>query len=140
MLEIVLSKRDCFILLNHIGLFTNHPKRLLNFYEKRFGFKREYEVSLSKEIVKSIFKITKRCSMVRLSFGKSERLEIFWTKDKRLKKRRLNTTGYNHYVLSVMDRDKFTERLKSSGIKVTRINRNGRYPYFIKDPDGNLLR
>src|SRR3989338_3890438 len=82
--------------LNHIGVVTNHPKRLLDFYTGALAFTRSQEITLSKEIVRSIFNIRKEATMVKLVKDKTC-LEVFWFKDYRLKPRAKDTLGYNHF-------------------------------------------
>ena len=132
------------IKFNHVGMFTKHPKRLLNFYLTKLGFKKEYQTILPKSVVYSIFKINAECIMARLTRN-SVVLEIFWFRpsgceEYELKTRVIGAVGYNHFGLELKDIDKFCNGLKQKfGVKVIRVNRGSHYNCFIQDPDKNLI-
>ena len=125
--------------LNHIGVVTNHPKRLLDFYTGALAFTRSQEITLSKEIVRSIFNIRKEATMVKLVKDKTC-LEVFWFKDYRLKPRAQDTRGYNHFGIEEEKRGLLCQKLRRVfHIKVTKVKRGGHYNYFIRDPDRNII-
>lgn len=124
---------------NHIGIFTGHHKRLLDFYLPVLGFKKEYQTILPKEVMYPIFGIPYECHMVKI-IGGGIALEIFWLDDYKLKSEGRWMSGYNHFGLEVKDRDRFIKRLKTRfKAKIIKVDRGGRFVYFIRDPDGNLI-
>lgn len=128
---------------HHAGLFTAHPKRLLNFYTKKLGFKKENQTLLPKNIVFSLFKLKKDCRMLKLSKD-AVTLELFWFSKSRGRdqppERKPSGLGYNHLGIEVNDREQFCKWLNSKfGIRIIKINRGEHYAYFIRDPDNNLI-
>lgn len=146
------------IRFNHIGIFTGHHKRLLDFYLPVLGLKKEYQAILPKEVMYPIFGISYECHMVKL-IGGGIALEIFWLApleakgkpgkrkvpltgldDYKLKSAGRWMSGYNHFGLEVKDRDRFIKRLKTRfRVRIIKVDRGGRFVYFIRDPDGNLI-
>ncbi len=125
--------------LNHIGIFTAHPKRLLNFYTCALGFTTSQEAVLPKRIVYGIFKLRKECTMVKL-FKDAVCLEVFWLKEYKLKPNIKGAIGYNHFGLGVENRDAWLMRLiREFKVEVTKIKRGDHYNYFIRDPDKNII-
>lgn len=126
--------------LHHIGLFTNHPKRILDFYEEKLGFRKEYKMRIPKYTIRSIFGIAQDCFMVKLTFRDSIHLEVFWSVSDKLKSRPAGIVGYNHFGLEVSNRDKFCTRLvRRFKIRLIKVKRDNHYTYFIQDPDRNLI-
>ena len=117
--------------------FTNNPNRLVNFYKKALGFKEESRQIVAKNVIKSIFGLDCRCLMIRLGKG-ALKIEIFKDTSIRFRKRAKNSLGYNHWGYFVGNRGVFIKTVKSKA-PVIKVERNGRFAYFIKDPDGNLI-
>lgn len=127
------------IKFNHIGIFTGHHKRLLDFYMPVLGFKKEYQTVLSKEVMYLIFGIPYECHMVKL-IGGGIVLEVFWLDNYKLKSAGRWMSGYNHFGLEVKDRDRFIKRLRARfKAGIIKVDRGGHFVYFIRDPDGNLI-
>jgi catechol 2,3-dioxygenase-like lactoylglutathione lyase family enzyme len=127
------------IKFNHIGIFTGHHKRLLDFYLPVLGFKKEYQAILPAEVMYPIFGIPHECHMIKL-IGGGITLEIFWLDDYKLKGKGRWMSGYNHFGLEVKDRDRFIKRLKARfKARIVKVDRGGHFAYFIRDPDGNLI-
>lgn len=125
--------------LNHIGFFTAHPKRILNFYITQLGFVKDAEAILPKNIVYSIFRIPSSCFMVKL-VKQDICLEIFWMKHYTLKVKSKDTSGYNHFGIEIENREQFCNRLSNKfKIKATKVKRGDHYNYFIRDPDKNII-
>ncbi|MGB8656595.1 MAG: VOC family protein [Candidatus Zixiibacteriota bacterium] len=122
---------------DHIGIFTDNCKRLVDFYIKKLGFKKEKEEILSESLMKSVFQITSDCKLLRLVLG-STKIEIFCPKSVRLKRIK-GGVGYNHWGLCVEDSEKFCKRIKRKKVRVTEVKRNGHSVYFVHDPDGNRI-
>ncbi len=125
---------------NHIGLFTNNPRRLLNFYEGKLKFKKVYQTELSKKVIKQIFGINEDCFMARLVLDEMH-VEIFWPKKKNVLKSRIpNAIGYNHFGVLVKNKQRYCRNLRDKyKVKVIEVDRGNRYIYFIEDPDKNLV-
>ena len=47
--------------------------------------------------------------------------------------------GYNHWGLGVADKESFVRDLESKGIPVLKLEGSGRFIYFVKDPEENLI-
>jgi len=128
------QKNSC----DHIGIFSNHSKRLVDFYTKSLGFKKEKKEILPKIIVKKIFGISHNCKFIKLTSGHMK-IEIFEPIDARMRKGLNDITGYNHWGYCVRDRKKFAQNLKRKGLNIIEIKRNSHSVYFITDPDGNRI-
>lgn len=123
---------------DHIGIFTNNSRKLLNFYIKKLGFKKEKESILPKSIVQPIFGISCDCKLIKLAFG-NMMIEIFEPTSARMRKRIKNSIGYNHWGYCVDNRKKFLQKLKQKKVKVIEVKRNDHIVYFITDPDENRI-
>ena len=66
-------------------------------------------------------------------------MEIFVPSTGKLTSRVPSTQGYNHWGLSVGDKELFVRELERKGVQVLRLESNGRFIYFIRDPEGNLI-
>jgi catechol 2,3-dioxygenase-like lactoylglutathione lyase family enzyme len=125
--------------LHHIGIFTVHPKRMLNFYLTKLGFKEENRSILPKALGLVLFKVSSDCIMARLTRG-NVCVEVFWAKAKMQKAPARCAIGYNHIGIEISARDAFCRRLKNSyRIGIIKIKRRDHYAYFIRDPDRNLI-
>lgn len=122
---------------NHIGIFTEKPYKLINFYRQVFGFKREKEEILSKRIVQKIFGLNDRCIFVKLR-SEDVVIEIFTPVKKKLK-HSFGLIGFNHIGINVKERKKFIKQLKKNRIKLIEIMRNSHKVFFLMDPDKNLI-
>lgn len=123
---------------DHIGIFTNNSRKLLNFYIKKLGFRKEKESILPKSIVKSIFDVSYACKFIRLVSG-DMMIEIFEPTSPRMRKRIKNSIGYNHWGYCVDNRKKFVQKLKQKKVNVIEVKRNDHIVYFITDPDENRI-
>ena len=108
---------------DHIGLYTNRAKKLVNFYTNKLMFKKVKEEILSKSIFKKIFGIPVDCHFIRL-ISDNIMLEIFEPIAKLASKRLRNSVGLNHWGYCVDDRKRFVQRLRRRRVKVTEIKRN----------------
>jgi catechol 2,3-dioxygenase-like lactoylglutathione lyase family enzyme len=131
-------KQKIFKTCDHIGIFTNDYKRLVDFYIKKLGFEKEKEEILSKTIMKSIFGIFSDCKFVRMASG-DIKIEIFSPINKTSRRKFDHTDGYNHWALCVGKREKFLQILKRKKVKILEVKRNNHLVYFIHDPDGNKI-
>lgn len=122
----------------HIGIFTSHPKRLINFYRNALGFKQEKVNQLPGTLIKQIFGIACACRMNVLSQG-SIKIEIFSSKDQKFKKDNRLTQGLNHWGYFVKNKVDFARKLVKSGQRVKKIKRGEHFVYFTYDPDNNPI-
>ena len=123
---------------DHIGLFSDNPKKLINFYVKKLGFEKEKEDLISKDTIYSIFGISLECRLIRLS-APGIKIEIFSSKDKPKRKKFKRIKGINHWGLSTGDRQIFLKKLIKRKVKIVTIKRNSHKVYFIRDPERNLI-
>jgi catechol 2,3-dioxygenase-like lactoylglutathione lyase family enzyme len=123
---------------DHIGIFTNHYQRLVNFYTQKLGFVKEKEERLSKSLMRSVFGVASEGKFTRLAAG-DVRIEIFFLVSGRLLKRSNRTLGYNHWAVCVTDVKKFLSGLNRKGVKIITIKRNDHFVFFVKDPDSNRI-
>ena len=123
---------------DHIAIFTNNAQRLLVFYVKIMGFRKEREEILPESIMKSIFGIVSECRFITLAAG-GARIELFQPLSVRLKKRRNAFTGYNHWGYVVDDREKFCQDLEMKKVHILKVKRGDHFVYFVRDPDGNRI-
>lgn len=123
---------------DHIGLFTDNPKRLIDFYTNKLGFKKEKEDLISKDIINSIFGITLECRLIRLS-AVSIKIEIFSPSLKSGRQHSKRLSGVNHWGLSTGNREMFRKKLIKHKVKIITVERNSHKVYFIKDPQNNLI-
>ncbi|MGQ9465520.1 MAG: VOC family protein [bacterium] len=122
---------------NHIGIFTEKPYKLINFYRQVFGLKREKEEILAPEFVQKIFGLNARCIFVKLKSADVV-IEIFAPVKKKLK-HSSGLTGFNHIGIGVKEREEFIKQLKKNGVKIISVKRNSHKVYFLMDPDMNLI-
>ena len=66
-------------------------------------------------------------------------IEIFVPQSGRLDDKITPLQGYNHWGLGVEDKELFVRELESNGVPVLKLEGTGRFIYFIKDPEGNLI-
>lgn len=123
---------------DHIGIFTNHYKGLVNFYTLKLGFVKEKEERLTKSIMQSVFGVASEGKFTRLVSG-DMRMEIFSLVGVHLRKKDNRSIGYNHWSACVTDKKKFLDGLKRKGVKIISIKRNDHFVFFVKDPDGNRI-
>jgi len=126
--------------LHHVGLFTNRPRSILHFYQRKLGLRKEYRTVLSRDIMNKIFGINIDCYMDKLTLD-DLCIEVFHPKNMRKGKKIRKIVGINHFCLGVADKKKFCDKLeKKFRVRIIRIKKdNNYYVYFIKDPDGNLI-
>jgi len=122
---------------NHIGLITRNPQTIINYYTSVLGFEQGESRTLGRDMMEAIFGIPVEGKMTKLHFGKVV-LEVF-SCDGELKDRDIYGCGYNHWGLSVEDKEAFIQDKESAGAFVLRIKYKDRFIYFLKDPDGNLI-
>ncbi len=127
-------KAEC----NHIGLFSQNPEILVPFYTDKLGFKHQESKSISKEWMTQIFGLSAECQLIKLRFG-SAVVEIFVPQSGELGSKITPSAGYNHLGLVVEDKELYVLKLESNGVQVLKLKGTGRFIYFIKDPEGNLI-
>lgn len=123
---------------NHIGLQTDSSQTLIRFYTEKLGFEKGETRTIPKDLMDRIFGLSWECRMTKLRFGRVI-LEIFSPENMQLEKKSVNSKGLNHWGLEVENRETFILECEQKGVDLLKIDRNGRFIYFIKDPDGNLI-
>lgn len=125
---------------HHIGLFTGNPEKILPFYTEKMGFEQHETKIVSKEWMTRIFGMPAACRLIKMRLG-SAVLEIFVPEDggEKLAPRSFPAPGYNHWALSVKDKRGFVRGLERKGVSVLKLEGTGRFIYFVKDPEGNLI-
>lgn len=122
----------------HIGVYTNHSKKLVDFYTKKLRFRKIKEETLEMPILEQIFGVSADCLFVRL-ISDSTMLEIFQPITRRARKCLRNSIGINHWGYCVDNREKFVQRLRKQSVHVIEIKRRDHSVYFVADPDGNRI-
>jgi len=123
---------------HHIGIFTEDPQPLVEFYTQGLGFVEGNTQILGPELTKTIFGIEAECRMIKLTRD-SAAIELFAPLDFSLDKRTCRTTGYNHWALEVDDKEAYIRILEERNVDVIRIDRGSHLIYFVRDPEGNLI-
>ena len=123
---------------DHIGLFSQNPEVLVPFYTEKLGFELQGSKSISKEWMTRIFGMPAACQLIKLRFG-SAVVEIFVPESGNLDNKITPSQGYNHWGLGVADKESFVRDLESKGIPVLKLEGSGRFIYFVKDPEENLI-
>lgn len=123
---------------DHIGIYTNHADRLVDFYTSKLAFRKLKEETLDKTLFKQIFDVAVDCRFIRL-ISDGVMLEIFEPITDRAHRGIRNSVGINHWGYCVQDREKFVQRLKNQAVTVIEIKRNEHRVYFVTDPDGNRI-
>ena len=124
--------------IHHIGIFTNDPQALITFYTEKLGFSQQATKTVSSAIMEPVFGLAATCSLTKLVLNVIV-IEIISPEHGTLKEMGQNTSGYNHWGLQVPEKARYCQALEKKGIHVIRIEKNGGYVAFIKDPDGNLI-
>lgn len=123
---------------HHIGIFTNSPSEMIRFYTEKLGFEEEGSKRVPENLIKEIFGVSSPCAVTKLKYG-TVLLEILAPLNLELKKRPDDVTGYNHWSLGVSNKEVFSQELRKKGVSLLEIEKNGRFIYFVKDPEGNLI-
>lgn len=122
---------------SHLGIFTNHPEKLIDFYSTVLGFQKKKEGILSRELMESLFGIPAECRLVLMERAGAG-IEIFSSKEITFEERRSSLSGFNHWGLVVEDKEAFCREAEKSA-EVLKAYKNGKIIYFLKDPDGNRI-
>jgi catechol 2,3-dioxygenase-like lactoylglutathione lyase family enzyme len=127
---------------DHIGMMTNRPDRLIDFYRDKLGFTVEKEDILPSSLMKAIFGVPSRCRFVKMACsgeGGTVFIEIFHPLTAVTARRQSRAAGINHWGFRVGSREEFCRLLRRRGVPVIEVSRNSRTIYFIRDPDGNRV-
>ena len=123
---------------DHIGLFSQNPGILVPFYTEKLGFENQGSKTISKEWMTQIFNMPAVCQLIKLRLG-SAVVEIFVPQSVGMGEKISPSLGYNHWGLGVEDKQEFVRVLEKRNVPVMKLEGTGRYIYFIKDPEGNLI-
>lgn len=133
-----MTRRDC----DHIGILTAAADRLIRFYCDLLGYRAVRDEIVTADIMEAIFAVPADCRLVKLSPPEKTEgvnIEIFSYCEGSTDRRLPRAPGYNHWGLRVPERVAFVAEMKSHGVTVTEVSRNGHAVYFIFDPDGNRI-
>lgn len=122
----------------HIGLFAENAEALTRFYVEMLGFEEAGRRVISKSLMVPIFGLSDDCEMIKLRQGDTI-LEIFSPVGPKPRVSNGIRAGYNHWGITVANREEYCTRLEQQGVTVIRAEKEGRNIYFIKDPEGNRI-
>jgi catechol 2,3-dioxygenase-like lactoylglutathione lyase family enzyme len=123
---------------HHIGIFTEDPPRLIQYYTQGLGFVEGETRILSPDLTAKIFGIKDECRLTKLTQDQAV-IEIFAPMHSTLDEHRNRSAGYNHWALEVEDKEAYVRILEKRDVPVRKIDNKGRMIYFVSDPDGNLI-
>lgn len=123
---------------HHIGIGTNRPKELIEFYVEKMGFEVTETKSIPENLMKEVFGIPSPCLLTKLKFGLVI-LEVVSPQEFNLRSRPNDVSGYSHWSLGVEDIANYCRELNNRGVEIKSIERQDKSIYFLKDPDGNLV-
>jgi len=123
---------------HHIGLFSQNPESLVSFYTEKLDFEHQGTKSISADWMTRIFGMPDACQLIKLRFG-SAVVEIFAPRTGGLDNRTTPSVGYNHWGFGVEDKEAYVSRLEKKGVPVLKLEGTGKFIYFIKDPEENLI-
>jgi catechol 2,3-dioxygenase-like lactoylglutathione lyase family enzyme len=123
---------------DHIGLFSQNPGILVPFYTKKLGFEHLETKSISEEWMTQIFRTPAACRLIKLRLD-SAVVEIFVPESRVLADKIIPSQGYNHWGLGVDNKESFVRKLEKKGVPLIKLEASGRFIYFVRDPEGNLI-
>ena len=122
----------------HIGLFAENPEILVRFYEEKLDFQEAGTRLVPKSLMTPIFGLDADSKMIKLRKGDII-LEIFAPEGIELRRKTDDMFGYNHWGITVANKEDYCLRLGQRGVPVIKAGADGRFIYFIKDPEGNRI-
>ena len=123
--------------LQHVGITCSDIKKSEKFYAENFGLEKVREMDVPAEMIKKIFGIESSAKIIYLK-AQDSIVELFDFLEARDIKSSLGSIS--HIALSVGNRKEIYENLKSKGAETILIDKgDGKYTYFVKDPDGVLI-
>lgn len=126
------------ITCDHIGFFTLNADTLQQFYSGILGFKVKDASMLDRATVNAIFGLESDCRFIKLE-KEDFIVELFEPLAASAREIVKNAPRLNHWGYSVQNRSSFAEKHRAGGIRVIKIERDGRTAYFLIDPDGNRI-
>jgi len=127
--------------VRHVGMFTDKPEEMINFYIQVLGFKKVWD---EKENVKEITGLDLNLRTIKLSSDNGSQIELLVPETK-LENRRQNydSGGITHIALTVIDMEEIYNKCIEFDIEMLTgeyyTQESGRNIFFVKDPDGNIL-
>jgi len=113
----------------HVGIMTEDPVSLCNWYEEKLDFKIVYKLPPT----------TKRSEVYWLKFDNNI-IEIVPSNKNRRHNRSMKDPGISHFSVSVKCFDEKLKELSKKGIKVENIHEFKEFKCgFFNDPEGNLV-
>jgi catechol 2,3-dioxygenase-like lactoylglutathione lyase family enzyme len=132
------DQKKYVMICDHVGFFTKNAEKLTEFYTGVLGFVVKQDSVLPGSIVNAIFGLETDCRFIKLVKG-NFMLELFESLSPKICEVISKATGLNHWGYCVDNREDFVKRLRTKGIPVIEIKRNGRSVYFMTDPDENRI-
>lgn len=123
---------------HHVGIMTNNPRGLIDFYCAKLGFEESGTTLVSQDLMEHIFGIPTPCTLTKMRRD-DVLLEILHPQRLELKQNPFDAAGMNHWSLGVKDRDSFMAELESKDMAVVEFQKDEKAIIFLKDPDGNLV-
>jgi catechol 2,3-dioxygenase-like lactoylglutathione lyase family enzyme len=124
--------------IHHIGVYTHDPVRLVEFYRTKLGFEHVATKSVGKELMSSVFKMPMPCTIDKLKF-ENVVLEVFSSKKGKFSGKPVDSLGVNHWGMNVEDKTYYVQELEEKGVPVIKFEGQGKWVFFVEDPDGNLI-
>lgn len=123
---------------HHIGMITNKPRNLIDFYCVKLGFEELGTTMVSQDLMEHIFGVRSPCTLTKMGRDKIL-LEVIHPQRLELSQKSVDTAGMNHWSLGVKNRDSFVAELKEKDVTFVEFQKDEKTIIFLKDPDGNLV-
>ncbi len=121
------------MLLNHVGIINKSREQALRFYRDFLGFEMTREVTVSQELSKQLFAVSRDVQM--LVFEKDEmKIEVFICPDCKQP-----SPDFRHIGLLLKNFSEIIEKAPQAGIELITGKTKEKTVYFIKDFSGNLI-
>ncbi len=124
-------------MVNHIGIFVNNLKAMLDFYETVLGMKRHHHFTVEAKNIKDLFGVEYpaevwvleaeniNIELIRLLKTESGKPEI--------------VNGLHHIAFKIAQPEEIVNQARDLGLPVNRTFHKDHMVYFIKDLEGNSI-
>jgi catechol 2,3-dioxygenase-like lactoylglutathione lyase family enzyme len=126
-------KQEGSMRVSHVALVSSSEDKADRFYQGVLGLKRTRTVSVSADVMNSIFGLNQECKKTDYEDG-GIRFEIFLTGQEGLQ-----TTRPDHVCLEVDDVEAFLKNCEAMKVEVIRVAKGESVVIFIKDYDGSFF-
>jgi len=124
--------------IHHIGIYTDNPKRLIEFYEHKLGFTHSATKSVGEELMGDVFGISVPCTIDKMKF-ENVFIEVFSSSSSNFPAQDRKGVRVDHWGMNVKDKDSYVRQIEEKGVPVIKFEGQGKWIFFIRDPDGNLI-